>query len=221
MGSLVAQNWSLAIDGSRRDDPLVILVSTEGEVTWSSPSPAAAPVLVGAVRDALLGFRDRIGTVVAVRGPGSYIGVRGGLAAALGAAQSLGCPMALVGSLEVVAAQIDPGRERVLALADAGRGGSFGQEMAPDLGPGEATRWRARGGAGLLGRESPWPDAWDELHLVVGDLGEGRQLPEGTNSISPTRDRQMALAWVVSAGVVPISGYDQVTADYAEPVGAR
>ncbi|MGA7172451.1 MAG: hypothetical protein WCB86_03355 [Candidatus Dormiibacterota bacterium] len=217
----MVKDWILAIDGSRRDDPLVILASTDGEVTWSAPSPLPSPVLVGEVKAALNLYRDRIGSVVAVRGPGSYIGVRGGLAGALGAAQSLACPVALVGSLEVVAAQIDPTPMPLLALADAGRGGSFGQEMTPEMGSGARGRWRPRGSAWLLGRESPWPDAWHELRLVVGELGEGRQLPEGTNSISPSRSRQMALAWVVSAGLVPISGYDQVTADYAEPVGAR
>jgi len=221
MASLAAKDWVLAIDGSQRDDPLVILVSTGGEVTWSAPSQVAAPVLVGTVRAALLGYRDRVGSVVAVRGPGSYMGVRSGLAAGLGAAQSLGCPLVLVGSLEVVAAQVDPSGEGVLALADAGRGGTFGQEMVRELGSRTTGRWQAGGCARLLGRESPWPDAWAELGLVVGAPGAGRQLPEGTNSISPMRDRQMALAWVVSAGLVPISGYDQVTADYAEPVGAR
>lgn len=215
------RDWVLALDGSQREAPLVMLVAPGGEVPWSIPSELPEPVLVTAVREALSLHRDRIGSVVAVRGPGSYIGVRNGLAAALGAAQSLSCPLALVGALEVVAAQVDPFGERVLALADAGRGGSFGQELEPHLKQGGPIGWRPRGGAGLLGRGVAWPDEWSALHLVIGAPGEGHPLPIGTITISAIRDRRMALAWMVTAVPTPISGYDRVTADYAEPVGAR
>ncbi|HVB54229.1 MAG TPA: hypothetical protein VNF24_08595 [Candidatus Acidoferrales bacterium] len=219
--SLAAGDWVLAVDGSVRDEPLVVLVASGGEVTWELRAALPAPVLITAVREALLAYRERIGSIVAIRGPGSYIGVRGGLAAALGAAQSLGRPLALVGTMEAVAAQVDPGEGRVLALADAGRGGTFGQEMGSELSAGRVIGWRPLGGSLLLARGLPWPDAWADLRLVIGTPGEGRQLPLGTSSISPIRGRRMALAWLVTAKPIPISGYDQVTADYAEPIGAR
>lgn len=219
--SLSAKNLVLAVDGSQRDQPLVLLVAGGGEIYWSAPIELPDPALITAVKEAMLLHRDRIGSVVAVRGPGSYIGVRGGLAAGLGVAQSLGCPLALLGALEVIAAQIDPAGEPVLALADAGRGGTFGQELEPGQGKGPPIRWRPRGGAMLLGRGVPWPDAWSGRRLVVGVPGEGRQLPAEVISIDAVRDRRMALAWSVTGGPDPIPGYDRVTADYAEPVGAR
>jgi hypothetical protein len=218
---LATKDWALAVDGSQRDEPLVMLVAKAGEVAWCASPELPAPVLVAAVREALVAHRSRIGSVVAVSGPGSYIGVRGGLAAALGAAQSLACPLSLVGALEVIAAQADPGGEGVLALADAGRGGSFGQVLEPDLREGLPIRWLPLGRAQLLSRELPWPDSWAALRFAIGGPGAGRTLPAGTVSMTPIRDRRRALALVVAADPAPISGYDRVTADYAEPVGAR
>jgi len=218
---LNAKDWVLAVDGSQRDEPVVILVSPGGALAWSAPPTGPAPVLITAVRDALVTHRGRIGSVVAVSGPGSYMGVRGGLAAALGAAQSLGCRLALVGMLEVIAAQIDPGRGRVLALADAGRGGTFGQVLEPARAPGRRNNWRPCGRAQLLSRELPWPPSWSGLRGAIGGPGEGRVLPDGIRSQSPLRDRARALAWVVAADPPAIPGYDRITAEYAEPVGAR
>jgi hypothetical protein len=211
----------MAVDGSLRDDPLVILVARGGEIVWSAPEGLPHPVLTSAVREALLAHRKVIRSVVAARGPGSYMGIRSALAAALGAAQSLALPIALVGSLEVVAAQCDPGTEPVLALADAGRGGTFGQVLVPEPGDGKSTRWRARGRAALLARDVPWPGVWEAPSLAVGTVGEGRRLPGTTRLISPVRDRRMALAWLVAEGLTPISGYDRITADYPDTVGAR
>ncbi len=197
-----------------------MLVDSHGEVAWLPPDELPGPVLVTAVREGVRAHRSRIGSVIAVRGPGSYMGVRGGLAAALGAAQALGCPLGLVGALEVVAAGCDPGDVAVLALADAGRGGTFGQEMVPAGGNSPRPGWHARGPTGLLGRQFPWPAAWCAPPQAIGTPGEGRQLPSGTTVIDPVRDRQVSLARLVAAIPIAISGYDRVTADYPEPVGA-
>lgn len=211
----------LAVDGSDRGAPLVVVVDARGEMVFNSePDPAATAVLAS-VREALETYRRRIASVLAVSGPGSYMGVRAGLAAALGTAQALACPLALVGSLEVIAAQADPRGERVLAVADAGRGGTFGQVLDPYPRPGFPTRWRPLGKAKLLGRELPWPETWTGLRSVIGSPGSVRSLPPEMAQVPLARDRRQALAWVVAGGPEPIPGYDRVSADYAQPVGAR
>jgi hypothetical protein len=211
----------LAVDGSQRDAPVVVVVDSGGGLADSPALAPGATSVVAAVRDALKVYRHRLAMVVAVSGPGSYMGVRAGLAAALGAAQALALPLALVGSLEVIAAQADPQEEAVLAVADAGRGGTLGQVLRPEVRLGMQTRWRASGAAELLGRDLPWPERWGELRWVIGSPGSGRSLPASSVHLPLARDRRQALAWVVAGGPEPIPGYDQVTADYAEPVGAR
>ncbi|MFZ0169122.1 MAG: hypothetical protein WAL64_06825 [Candidatus Dormiibacterota bacterium] len=210
----------LAVDGSHRDAPLVVVVEAGGGVADSLPMEPGVTSVVAAVRDALAAYRQLMVGVVAVSGPGSYMGVRAGLAAALGAAQALAIPLALVGSLEVVAAQADPREEAVLAVADAGRGGTLGQLLEPKLDAGMQPRWSPLGAAELLGRDLPWPEKWQALRWVVGNPGAGRSLPLHVGQLPLSRDRRQALAWVVAGGPDPITGYDQVTADYAQPLGA-
>ena len=48
------------------------------------------------------------GAVVVVTGPGTYTGVRAGMAAALGIAHARGLPLHGIGSLEVVASAATP-----------------------------------------------------------------------------------------------------------------
>jgi tRNA threonylcarbamoyladenosine biosynthesis protein TsaB len=56
-------------------------------------------------------------------GPGSFTGVRVGLATAWGLGRALGSPVEAVSTLEVMAeAAREPGRARVVAALDAGRG---------------------------------------------------------------------------------------------------
>lgn len=211
----------LAVDGSNRDEPLVVVVESGGNLVFK-PALVPEPIsLLAAVKDALELQRDQLVAVVAVSGPGSYMGVRAGLAAALGAAQSLTLPLALVGSLEVIAAQADPHGEVVLAVADAGRGGTLGQVLEPFARPGRPIGWRPLGAAELLGRGLPWPDSWGEVHRLIGSPAAGRDLPAAVAQLPLARDRQHALAWVAVGDPEPIRGYDQVSADYAQPVGVR
>lgn len=211
----------LAVDGSQRDAPLVVLVDSGGELADSPALEPGVTSVIAAVRDALEVYRHRLAAVVAVSGPGSYMGVRAGLAAALGAAQALALPLSLVGSLEIIAAQTDPREEAVLVLADAGRGGTLGQVLEPKVGAGMQPLWSPLGAAELLGRELPWPERWRALRWVIGSPGAGRSLPANLVQLPLARDRRQALAWLVAAGLDPITGYDQVTADYAQPVGAQ
>lgn len=90
-----------------------------------------------------------LGGVVALRGPGSFTGLRVGLATVLGFHQALGLPAAAVPTLEVLAFHGGraTGSARVAAAVDALRGEWFVQlfEGAPG-GPPDA-----RGEAGVLG----------------------------------------------------------------------
>ncbi|HEX4952332.1 MAG TPA: tRNA (adenosine(37)-N6)-threonylcarbamoyltransferase complex dimerization subunit type 1 TsaB [Thermoanaerobaculia bacterium] len=69
--------------------------------------------------------------IVALAGPGSFTGLRVGLATALGLAEALGCPATTVPTLQALAAAAParPG-ERVLAAVDALRGEWFVQPFA-------------------------------------------------------------------------------------------
>lgn len=198
----------------------MILVERGGGVAPMAPIGSSSAPLVAAVRAALQAHRDRVRLVVGVAGPGSYMGVRSGLAAALGAAQSLGCPLALASSLEVIAAQVEPTGGTALALADAGRGGTFGQVMGPGPQESKPMRWSPLGPAQLLARDLAWPAPWAALSAVVGSPGTGRALPAGAAALTPIRDRRLALAWVAASGRAPLPGYDPLTAEYAAPVGA-
>jgi tRNA A37 threonylcarbamoyladenosine modification protein TsaB len=211
----------LAIDGSIREHPLVLLVGADGALLEQA-EPDPPPVgLLAAVEAALQVHRDHLSALVAVRGPGSYMGVRTGMASALGVAQALSLPLSLVGSLEVVAAQAEPGEETALVLADAGRGGTFGQLMNPErIGPGPA-RWRPAGLAQHLGRDAGWPGAWSLATALIGSPGHGREFPLALCRLPRIRDRRQALARIVSLGPAPITGYDLLSADYPEAVGAQ
>ena len=81
---------------------------------------AALPGAIAEVLDA------GVEAVVVVVGPGSYTGLRSGMAAALGLSHALDVPLHGVGSLEVIAAGDSPrGERRGWAIADAGRGALF------------------------------------------------------------------------------------------------
>ncbi|HEV8631386.1 MAG TPA: tRNA (adenosine(37)-N6)-threonylcarbamoyltransferase complex dimerization subunit type 1 TsaB, partial [Thermoanaerobaculia bacterium] len=78
-----------------------------------------------ALREAALELRDLAGAV-ALRGPGSFTGLRVGLATLLGFHQALGLRATGLPTLQVLAAAAPAGR-RVLALVPAGPGEWFAQ----------------------------------------------------------------------------------------------
>lgn len=87
--------------------------------TSQARSSAALLELVdGALRESGVALTE-LGGVLALRGPGSFTGLRVGLATVLGLHQALGFPASALPTLRVLAAGYDRGSGRVLAAVDA------------------------------------------------------------------------------------------------------
>ncbi|HEY6469030.1 MAG TPA: tRNA (adenosine(37)-N6)-threonylcarbamoyltransferase complex dimerization subunit type 1 TsaB [Candidatus Dormibacteraeota bacterium] len=115
----------LAIDTASRSRVVVVRARRDGTVVHAEVIGGAsvATSLPGLLQRMLAGA---IGAVVVVIGPGTYTGVRAGMAAALGVAQARGVSLYGVGSLEVVASTPLPGSYNgSWVAADAGRGALY------------------------------------------------------------------------------------------------
>jgi tRNA threonylcarbamoyladenosine biosynthesis protein TsaB len=115
----------LAIDTATRARTVVVVATPEGAqirgvAIRGQPVGTSLPAAITAV----LALIDA--AVVVVTGPGTYTGVRAGMAGALGVAQARGLPLYGIGSLEVAAAWPDGGDEGdPWVVADAGRGALY------------------------------------------------------------------------------------------------
>ena len=93
-----------------------------------------AEALVPAIAELLAG--RRADSIIVDIGPGSYTGIRIGIAAARALGLAWGVPVHGVSALALVAAQAfaaDPTLRAVFALIDAGRGHAAGALIGPDL----------------------------------------------------------------------------------------
>ena len=130
-------------------------------------------------------LRDLEGVGV-VSGPGSFTGMRTGLAAAKGLCESAGVPLAAVSRLEVL---VDAtGGEAVLAALDAGRGEVYVREPASRLEwvctDAEARSYALRVGSELVAAEERLAERISGARLQPLDLGHAlpavlRRLAEG------------------------------------------
>jgi tRNA threonylcarbamoyl adenosine modification protein YeaZ len=114
----------LAIDSSARRRLTVALADRGGGLVGARvvEGGPTLPALDSAIAE-LLPPGGLEGVVVAT-GPGSFTGLRAGMAAGLGVAHAARLPLFGVGSLEVVA-EAAGASEEVLAIAGAGRGGAY------------------------------------------------------------------------------------------------
>jgi tRNA threonylcarbamoyladenosine biosynthesis protein TsaB len=158
--------------------PLVLGLDTAGPLvgvaawddgpsgTWSAPLERGTErSLVPAVRQVLAGRRPDVVAVAA--GPGTFTGLRVGVATALGLARGWRCPVVALSSL-VVRAALAPGEPRVLALLDARKNRFY---------------------AGLFDTRGAWPEPLGDerdvaLDALLGDLpalctGDGALLAAG------------------------------------------
>ena len=124
----------LAIDTSARRRCVCVIAGTGGElicadVRTDTDLDSALPLALAGLLD------DRVDAIVVVVGPGSYTGVRGGMAAALGVAHARGLRLHGVGTLDVVAAGAHAqGAVLGWAVAAAGRGGLYAIRFGPAAG---------------------------------------------------------------------------------------
>jgi tRNA threonylcarbamoyl adenosine modification protein YeaZ len=114
----------LAIDTSSRSRVVCVLASVDGElidadVMHDAPVATSLPPMLVP----LLGRVDC--AVVVVTGPGTYTGVRAGMAGALGIAHARGLPLHGVGTLEVIACADVPASSDDWLVSDAGRGALY------------------------------------------------------------------------------------------------
>ncbi|WP_086463756.1 tRNA (adenosine(37)-N6)-threonylcarbamoyltransferase complex dimerization subunit type 1 TsaB [Oceanibaculum nanhaiense] len=98
---------------------------------------ALLPMVRAALDEAGLGFADLDRLAVTV-GPGSFTGLRIGLAAARGLALATGLPLTGITTLEALAAAVDPAARQgrvTVALIDSRRGDVFVQIFGEDAAP--------------------------------------------------------------------------------------
>jgi tRNA threonylcarbamoyl adenosine modification protein YeaZ len=131
----------LAIDTALEACSVVLMdgdtiVAREQQIMARGHAEALMPMIARLRDEAALDFAtlDRIAVTV---GPGSFTGLRVGIAAARGFALAAGRPAVGIGTLAVIAATARrlAGDVPVLALLDARRGEAYGQAFAADGSP--------------------------------------------------------------------------------------
>jgi tRNA A37 threonylcarbamoyladenosine modification protein TsaB len=115
----------LAIDTATRSRVVVAVATPAGEqIRGVVMSDDAVGTLLPRGLSGLLPLVSA--AVVVVTGPGTYTGVRAGMAGALGIAQALDLPLFGIGSLEVAACSPHPALDGdAWVIADAGRGALY------------------------------------------------------------------------------------------------
>ena len=109
----------LAIDTSSRRRTVCICATDAGALLHAEVRDGAVSAAIPESLASLLSGAP--GAVIVVSGPGSYTGVRVGMAAALGVAHARGLTLHTVGALEVVASGVPPGSAPCWVAMDAGR----------------------------------------------------------------------------------------------------
>jgi len=159
-----------------------LAVAREGEVVASREEDGAqdhSRLLLASIDRLLEGDRQSLNEILVVRGPGSYAGLRVGIATARGLGLALGIAVTGIGTMEAVAAAAGPGRLTV--IHPAGRGDFAVQEFDH----GQA--------AGPL-RTVPGEDL-----PATGTAGEGAAARGGWE-VTPSERCRAALGWRLGTG---------------------
>jgi len=153
------------------------------EVTWEAGrqhTTQLMPRLVAALEELQLG-PDALSAVAVSLGPGSFTGLRVGMAVAKGLALARGIPLVGVPTLDILAAAQGGSRYPLVAVLQAGRGRLC------------AARYHWRGG--WHRREGPFLTTWEDLlatitrpTLLCGEIDE-----RGHQMIQETGDRVTVL----------------------------
>ena len=183
-----------------------------GEVVQSFEQDAEqdhSRLLLRAIDDMVAGRKRDLAGVAVVQGPGSYAGLRVGIATAQGLGVALGIPVRGISTLQAVA--LATGLKDVTAIQPAGRGEFAAQEFrnGEPAGPlRSATADELRGmplageGAGALGGLEVTPEArcraalaalLDEIHDRTGDAAVVDAVYLREPAITPPRRRRPAV----------------------------
>jgi tRNA threonylcarbamoyladenosine biosynthesis protein TsaB len=156
----------------------IALVAPSGECLAAREKTASrhSANLLGLVDEVLRegGVRvEGLGAIACGSGPGSFTGLRVGLAVAKGLAFPSARPLVLVSSLDALACDLAaaaPGAQLLLPCLDAGKGQVYSR------------LYQAEGGPNRLG-EGDWVLAPDELCRLVGEVAAGRTLVAGGSGL--------------------------------------
>ncbi|RMH21501.1 MAG: tRNA (adenosine(37)-N6)-threonylcarbamoyltransferase complex dimerization subunit type 1 TsaB, partial [Acidobacteria bacterium] len=183
----------LALDTA---SPLVSVAAGDGErlvaertLALERSSEGLLTAIEGVVGEAGAAVAELDGVVV-LRGPGSFTGLRVGLATALGLHQALDLPVAAVPSLAVLALAAGPGRQPVLAAVDALRDQWYAQLFRLDPLPVPA------GEAGLRSTAELAADVESHGWRAIG-FGLDQRLGGGASRPPPLARSALALAAAV------------------------
>jgi tRNA threonylcarbamoyladenosine biosynthesis protein TsaB len=218
----------LGVDSATAD--AVVGVTDGGEVVREArvdPGPDGRPrhsqVLLPEIESSVeqAGGWDRIERIAVGIGPGSFTGLRIGIATARALAQARGIPIAPVGSLAALARGISEGNSGALALPviDARRGEAFaalfdgdGELWAPFVAPPDVLADRVR--------------ELDQTPLAAGDgaLGFASELEAAGATVAPPEDpiHRVAARHVCAVGEAAIEASpDQIQPLYLRPPDAK
>jgi tRNA threonylcarbamoyl adenosine modification protein YeaZ len=159
-----------------------------------------------ALAEAKIGFRD-IDLYAVSKGPGSFTGIRVGLAAALAWAKGFGKPLQTVTLLEAMAQQAQPSTDWAVPMLDARRG-EFFLGFFRRLTSAEGNSWFRAVGHGQVARPEHLPDLLEAL----AQGGQCRTFSRGTIAcLTRTHDLKAralrenlspTLAWIDMPGVL-------------------
>lgn len=159
-----------------------LAVARDREIVASSEEDGAqdhSRLLLASIDQLLGGDRQSLDEILVVRGPGSYAGLRVGIATARGLGLALGIPVTGIGTMEAVAAASGPGR--FTAIHPAGRGDYAAQEFDDGHGAGPLRTVRA------------------EDLPATGTAGEGAAA-FGGREVAPEQRCHAALRWRLRTG---------------------